>query len=106
MATLYGLSRDFYAYISDDGTTYQVAITNDDAVAGGFGTSITPNSLSGYPRGWRMRKQYGQSVSNGRTKTPVADRTSSQWTAPSTFTKHSITFIAEGSIGERRTTKS
>lgn len=106
MATLYGLSRNFYAYISDNGTTYQVAVTDNDAAAGGFGSPVAYGSLPVYPRGWKMRKQYGISSGNGRTKTPVADPASAQWTAPSTFLKHGATFAAEGSIGEKRTAKS
>jgi hypothetical protein len=106
---LYGLARHFYAYVSDDTTTYQVALTDDDAVAGGFGTAISYGSLPVFPRGWKMRLQYGVGTVGGnpvRTKTPVASPVATQWTAPSTFSKKSVTFTAEGCIGEKRTAKS
>ena len=105
MPGLYGLSRSFYAYKSDNGTQYQVALTNDDAAAGGFGSAIAYGSKPVFPRGWKMRIQYGSNM-DVRTKTPVADPASSQWTAPSTFSKNSVTFSAEGCIGEKRTAKS
>lgn len=104
--SLYGLTRNFYAYISDDGNTYQVAITDDDASAGGFTSPVAPGTNPVYPRGWRMRKMYGLSSGGIRTKTPVASPFSTQWTAPTTFPKKGVTFNAEGAIGERRTTKS
>ena len=50
MATLYGLNRDFYAYISDNGTTYQVALTADYAVAGGFGSAVAYGTNPVFPR--------------------------------------------------------
>ena len=106
MATLYGLNRNFYAYISDNGTTYQVALTADDAVAGGFGSAVAYGINPVFPRGLKMRIQYGINATYGRTKTPVANVGSAQWTAPSTFTKKSQTFTAEGCIGEKRTAKS
>jgi len=106
MATLYGLNRNFYAYISDNGTTYQVALTADDAVAGGFGSPVAYAANPVYPRGWKMRIQYGVNGTYGRTKTPVSSPSGSQWTAPSTFSKHGQTFAAEGCIGEKRTAKS
>jgi len=106
MSTLYGLSRNFYAYTSDDGTDYQVALTVDDAAAGGFGSSVNPGVNPGFPRGWRMRIQYGTNATYGRTKTPVKDPASTQWTAPSSFSKHSQTFVAEGCIGEKRINRS
>lgn len=106
MAGLYGLTRNFYSYISDAGVNFQVGITDNDAAAGGFGSPIAPNSAFIYPRGWKMRIQYGISTGNGRTKTPVADPTSAQWVTPTTFTKHAIVFTAEGCRGERRTYKS
>lgn len=104
--SLYGLTRHFYAYVSDDGNTYQVALTDDDAFAGSFGGSVPAGTNPVFPRGWRMRKQYGISSGGVRTKVPVSTPTVTQWITPSTFTKKSVVFTAEGSIGERRTTKS
>lgn len=106
MATLYGLGRNFYAYLSDDGNTYQVAITNDDATAGGFATAVVPGLYPPLPRGWRMRILYGVNGSVGRTKIPVASASLSQWTTPASFTKHSQTFEPEGARGEHRFTRS
>ena len=106
MAGLYGLSRSFYAYLSDNGTTYQVALTNDDAASGGFSTSVSPGFYPVFPRGWVMRKLYGIASSGVRTKIPVASASGSTWTSPVTFTKNSIPFIAMGAIGERRINRS
>lgn len=103
--SLYGLTRNFYAYTSDNTTQYQVALTDDDAVAGGFGDAVPYGTFPVFPRGWKMRLQYGK-FGTIRTKTPVADPTSTQWTAPSAFTKKTVVFTAEGSIGEKRTAKS
>lgn len=103
--SLYGLDRKFFGYTSDNGTVYQVAITTDDASAGGFGSAIDYGSLPVFPRGWKMRIQYGVNGAN-RTKTPVSSPGATQWVAPSTFSKHSVVFNAEGCIGEKRTAKS
>jgi hypothetical protein len=106
MPGLYGLTRDFYAYISDDTNTYVVALTDNDAVSGGFGDAVAANAYPGYPRGWKMRIQYGVSGDGIRTKIPVSDPTSAIWTSPSEFTKNAIEFVAEGSRGEKRFTRS
>ena len=106
MAGLYGLGRNFYAYFSDTGTTYQVAITNDDAAAGDFGSPVTPGTYPSLPRGWRMRIQYGVSSTGIRTKIPVASYASTGWVEPAPFTKNSVTFNPEGSRGEQRYTRS
>jgi hypothetical protein len=106
MATLYGLGRGFYAYVSDDGNTYQVAITANDASTGGFGAAVAYGSLPVYPRGWKMRVQYGLSSGGIRTKWPVAT-TGTQWASPvNTTAKNGIAFVPQGSVGEKRTAKS
>jgi len=105
--SLYGLSRVFAGYTSDNGTQYQVAITLDDSTAGGF--SIVPyGSLPSLPRGWKMRKVYGVSSTGIRTKVPVATPTTALYTAGGAFTKGpgSVSFNTEGIIGEKRTAKS
>lgn len=108
MATnLYGLNRAFYSYTSDNGTSYQVALTADDASAGGFGAAIAYGSLPTYPRGWKLRKAYGLAAGPIRTKIPLNAPSNGIYTGgTTTFTKHAVTFNVEGIIGEKRTAKS
>ncbi len=103
---LYGLGRAFYQYLSDNGTNYQVAITIDDAVAGGFGSAIVYGSLPTYPRGWKMRHVYGVSGTGIRTKVPCATTVLTIYQTGGTFSKNSVSFNTEGQIGEKRTAKS
>jgi hypothetical protein len=104
--SLYGLQRGFYGYLGDNGTLYQVAITVDDANAGGF-SAVTYGANPSLPRGWKMRHCYGV---NGalRTKTPVASPAETLYTDGGTFTKgpSSTSFTVQGIIGEKRTAKS
>lgn len=106
MATVYGLNRDFFGYVADDGNPYQVALTVDDAAAGVFGVPVAIGVYPPLPRGWRMRKIYGKSSTGILTKIPVQDQTGTLWTSGGSFTKHSVSFDCEGKIGEKRTLKS
>jgi hypothetical protein len=103
--SLYGLTRGFYAYVSDDGNTYNVAITADDADAGDFGDPVAAHAHPTYPRGWKMRIQYGVNGTT-RTKWPVSSVTSDSWTTPVVTTKHAVAFTPEGTRGEQRYTRS
>jgi hypothetical protein len=105
MAGLYGLGRAFYAYTSDDTNVYEVALTNDDAAAGGFGSAVPQGTNPVYPRGWRMRKCYGVTDAGVRTKTPLNANTNTNYTAGGTFTKKDTEFTVEGIIGEKRTAR-
>jgi hypothetical protein len=108
---LYGLARGFYSYTSDNGQLYQVAMTQDDATAGSFASTVY-GTYPSLPRGWKMRKAYGVGSVSGnpvRTKIPLNSPTNSLWVAGTgTFSKgpSSTTFTAEGFIGEKRTAKS
>jgi hypothetical protein len=105
--SLYGLNRGFYAYASDNGTTYQVAITADDASAGSFGAAVAYGANPVYPRGWKMRHCYGISSGGVRTKIPLNSLANTIYAgSATTFTKHSVSFTVEGIIGEKRTAKS
>ena len=107
MAGLYGLGRNFYKYTSDNTTDYQVAITNDDASAGGFGAAVAYGSLPVYPRGWKMRHGYGVSGTGIRTKIPLNAPSNAIYVGTTTtFTKNAVSFAVEGLIGEKRTAKS
>jgi len=99
--SLYGLTRNFYPYTSDNGNLYQVALTTDDAAAGGFGDPEPAGTNPTFPRGWKMRIQYGVNGAT-RTKTPVATPALEQWTAPTTFTKKAVVFQTQGCRGEQR----
>jgi hypothetical protein len=106
-APVYGLTRDFYSYKSDDTNNYTVATTDGNAAAQTAPPSpINPGSLAAYPRGWRMRKVYGAVVVSGvlyRTHIPILDPTDILWTgAGTTFVKGGSTFVVEGRIGETR----
>ncbi len=106
MASLYGLTRHFYSYTSDNGTAYQVAITDNDAVAGAFGSAIVYLSLPPLPRGWKMRHVYGVSGTGIRTKVPCSLPANTNYVSGGTFTKNAVSFTTEGQIGEKRTAKS
>ena len=43
-----------YVYNSDDGTTYNVGITAQEATAGGF-TAAAAGEQADFPKAWRMR---------------------------------------------------
>lgn len=106
MATVYGLTRHFYVYNSDDGNPYVVALTDDDAVPGGFGTAVAPDSGNPYPRGWKMRYWLGKDpITFITTKIPVFRNDDPIWVSHSSFVKHAVTFNGGGKIGERRFNK-
>jgi hypothetical protein len=107
MSGIYGLGRGFYAYTSDNTKQYQVAITIDDALAGGF-SATTYGTLPAMPRGWKMRKVYGVSSGGFRTSTPVATPTTTLYTSGGTFVKGaaSTSFTSQGIVGEKRSAKS
>lgn len=102
--SLYGLTRHFYQYLSDDGDVYQVALTDDDAAAGTFGSPVAANTNPPLPRGWKMRIMYGVNGTS-RTKTPMASPAQSDWVTPSAFTKKAVVFAAQGARGECRFNK-
>lgn len=103
--SLYGLQRGFYSYVSDNGTTYTVAITADQASAGSFAGPVNPSLNPALPRGWKMRRVYG--VGGGfRTSTPVGAPTISLYTSGGTFNKHGQAFTSQGIRGEQRYTRS
>jgi hypothetical protein len=100
------MSRQFAQYISDDGNTYLVGTTVQDATAGGF-ASGTPGGLPPYPRGWKMRRVFCTSA-NGRCTVPISDPASSNWssnTGPFGLSKNGQTYAIVGWRGERRTFK-
>ena len=100
-----GYNRVFAAYQSDDGTTYMVGTTGDNAAAGGL-TIITPGSgVPSLPRGYVMRHVYGVAPDGSRTKVPIGTATTSLWTSGGSFNKYGITYSSEGKIGEKRTNR-
>lgn len=104
MADPYHLGRGCYAYVSDDGNTYQVGTSNDNAGAGGF-SAAAPGDNPTYPRGWKMRHVYGVDADGNRTKLPIGTPTNSLFLDGGTFDKNGVSFTVEGKIGEKRTNK-
>lgn len=99
------LTRDFFAYTSDDTNTYQIATT----IANGNANSasgVAPGVNPSYPRGWVPRKVYGVSSAGARTKLPIFDPGNAIWVGGgTTFTKNAVSYNVEGRIGEKRTNK-
>lgn len=103
---LQNLIRNFYEYVADDGVSYQVATTEQNAAVNGA-TPITPGSLPSFPRGWKMRHLYGfDPLDNARTKVPIFHAASTLWQGSTvTFTKNGAGYSVEGKIGEVRSQK-
>ncbi len=100
------MDRSFYAYISDDGNTYQVGTTIENGTTANGATPVTYGANPVYPRGWKMRHLYG--INAGlRTKAPIFDPSNAKWTGGTTsFTKNSTSYSIEGRVGEKRFAKS
>lgn len=98
------LARDWFAYISDDGNTYQLATTSQN----GSAQSASPVSVGTNPtyrRGWKPRIVYGV-YGSARTKLPVLDPSNGLWTGSTlTFTKDTIVYSVAGKRGEERYNK-
>jgi len=105
------LTRDWYAYTSDDTAVYQIGTTDSNAAA--QSGTVTPDPVGTnpvYPRGWVMRHVYGEAIVTGvlyRTKLPVFDPTDDIWVGATTttFVKNGCTYNIEGRIGEKRVNK-
>jgi hypothetical protein len=100
-----GLTRLWYNYTSDDTVVYIVPLTADDAAAGVFGAAVPYSADSVLPLRYKMRHCYGTSSTGIRTKIPVPTLDSVLWTTPTTFTKRTVVFNAQGLIGETRTAR-
>lgn len=95
------LTRGFFAYKSDDGTTYNIGTT----LANGSAQSATPVAAGAnpaYPRGFKVRHVFGKSSGGLKTRIPVLDPAATMWTAGGSVTKDSVTYTVEGKIGEKR----
>ena len=111
-APVYDLARNFYAYKSDNGTTYNIGTTVGNANAQTTpATPVAATANPAYPRGWVERKVHGAYLDTTanvvyRSAIPILDPTDGKWTGSSTtFTKGGQVFVIEGRIGERRTSK-
>ena len=98
------LTRNFFPYISDDGTTYNIATTDANGTTNSA-TPVSANANPAYPRGFVARHLYGEASNGARTKLPVFDPSNTLWTTASTFTKDGVVYAIGGRIGERRTYK-
>lgn len=103
-------NRHFYAYVSDDGNTYQIATTDVNAAAGGFGSPLLPGAFPTYPRGWKVRIAYGAAISGGgaiaRTSIPIATPTLFASAGGTSFSKYGISYGINGLRGENRFNRS
>lgn len=96
-----GQTFAFYNYLSDDGKTYQVKLSADDAAAGVFGSPVSVSAA--WPYGRRnMRHIWGKSNAGKRTSLPCASPLQSNWVLPATFNLQGVTYAPEGAIGEKR----
>lgn len=98
--SVYGLTRQFYDYISDDGFTYTLSMSADSGVAQGASPTTAPGASP--PRGYKVRHIYGVAADGTRTKIPILDKSNPLWATTNTFDKHLVTFAVEGRKGENR----
>ena len=99
-----------YVYNSDDGTTYNVGITAQEATAGGF-TAAAAGEQADFPKAWRMRYVLGYYITGTGVsfrKLPIASNTNPLYTGDqATFTitdnqGGSFTYTRTGEFGEKR----
>lgn len=98
-----------YLYVSDNGTTYTLGVSDPNASAGGFGAA-PGGSVINYPKPWRTRHVWGfhEDNTNGssRHKLPVATRTTGVFVNGTQFTitylLGAANFLIFGRIGEKR----
>jgi hypothetical protein len=106
-AILRDLTRNFYAYKSDDTNIYQVGGTNQNynIVNGADPVQAGVNPV--LPRGWVVRRLYGKEEAGTRTRVPILQNDSDLWLGTTTtFTKDNTDYTVEGKDGEKRTNKS
>ncbi len=103
--SVYGLLRTFALYVSDDGNTYPVGTTVDNASAGGLTVTVDPTANPALPRGYKMRHVYGVSSTGVRSKIPIGQASNALYTAGGSFTKNGVSFNIEGRIGEIRSNR-
>jgi len=102
MARTYNLKRRFCEYVSDDGSTYNVATTIGNIDAQG-GDQVDAGANPEYPRGWTMREVYGEAADGSKTKLPILDPQDAMWVGGTkTFTKEAVLFAIMGHRGEHR----
>jgi hypothetical protein len=102
-----GDSFGYYAYISDNGNTYNVRLSTADAAAGGFGAEVAALSNPGWPWHKRdLRHVTGADSANaylhGRLK--VATAANALFKSGGTWTNSVTekTYNVQGAEGERR----
>jgi hypothetical protein len=98
-------SRNYYAYQSDDGNTYQVALAQSNATVGGFGSPVADGVNGGYPVGWKMRHLSALGAAGQRTIVPANSHSNAAYMNGGTFTKNGVAYQIQGRIGERMTSK-
>lgn len=95
-----------YQYVSDDGTTYQIRMSDAAATAQGSGAATTEPAL---PQGYHPRHVFIE-YSTYRRKIPLTDPTDTQWTGSLGTISMKIfptdaapvTWNIRGRIGEKR----
>ena len=98
----FGDEFHFYNYISDDGATYAVKLSDNVAGQGGFiQASGTPTN--GYPYGPKnMRHVWGEAADGLRARIPIASAGNTKFTTGGDFTLHGVSYTIQGRIGEQR----
>jgi hypothetical protein len=106
MAVAHDLTRDAFAYTSDDTTVYQLGTTKQNGIAQSA-TPINSGDEDIFPRGWVPRLVYGISSTGAKTKLPIFTPSNTLWTggAGGTFTKDGVTYDVVGCRGEQRYVK-
>ena len=96
------MTRAYFAYVSDDANTYQLASTKQNGLAQDS-TPVNVGVNPGYPRGWVPRRVYGEDTDGNRTHVPIMSPSNALWlgTTP-TFQKNNTEYTVYGKRGEFR----
>jgi hypothetical protein len=104
MAVDPNLKRGFYAYLSDDGNTYQVGLSLGVANSGAF-PDAAEGDHPGYPIGWKMRHVSCKDGTGQRCSIPISGNSDSRYVSGGLLDHNGNTFVIQGRIGERMTSK-
>jgi hypothetical protein len=91
----------YLAYVSDDGNTYNIRTTQQNATAMGA-TPVARDANPNLPIGYHVRHVFGAASGGQRTKIPQLTLASGLYVSGGTFSKFGLTFTVEGKIGEKR----
>jgi hypothetical protein len=94
----------FYAYLSDDTSTYAVKLADAVASSGGFTTQVNVRAVGPFPYGAKgLRHVYAQNPTTGaRVKIPIQNPSFGPYTDGGTIPFRGVNYNVEGAFGERQ----